>query len=172
MFSELLTRHRSELYGYIFAVVRSWDDADDLFQAVCVVLWSKFESFQPDTDFFAWARQTAKYKVSKFLRHRQQPLFVNEEVLETLTTIAVDIKDDWAETNSAALRRCREKLAVTDEKLLKLHYGDGFGTRQIAGQLRRSQQSVCRSLNRIRCGLLQCIQKEVARQEHPGTEQP
>ena len=54
LFSELLTRHQSELYGYIFAVVRNWEDADDLYQSVCLVLWSKFDSFRPGSSFFAW----------------------------------------------------------------------------------------------------------------------
>ena len=47
LFSELLTRHQSELYGYIFAVVRNWEDADDLYQSVCLILWRKFDRFGP-----------------------------------------------------------------------------------------------------------------------------
>jgi RNA polymerase sigma-70 factor, ECF subfamily len=170
LFSELIARHRSELYGYIFAVVRSWEDADDLFQSVCLVLWSKFETFRPGTNFFAWARQTAKNKISLFLRHKRQPQFIDEDLLDTLTEIVIDTKGDWAEANLAALRRCREKLATTDEELIKLHYGQGLGTRQIADHLRRSQQSICRSLNRIRCWLFECVQMDVARQEHSRTE--
>ena len=60
LFAELITRHQSELYGYIYAVVRNWEDTDDLCQSVCLILWRKFESFRPDSSFFAWARQTAK----------------------------------------------------------------------------------------------------------------
>ena len=57
LFSELIARHQSELYAYIFAIVRNWDDADDLYQSTCLVLWRKFESFRPGTSFFSWARQ-------------------------------------------------------------------------------------------------------------------
>ena len=46
LFSELIARHQSEIYAYIFAIVRNWEDADDLFQSVCLVLWRKFESFR------------------------------------------------------------------------------------------------------------------------------
>lgn len=169
LFSELLARHRSELYGYIFAVVRNWGDADDLFQAVCLVLWSKFESFQPGTNFFAWARQTAKNRVYKFLRRKQEPDFVNEELLETLTTIAIDTKHGWAELCLMALGDCRTQLAAADAELLDLHYGQGFGTRQIAGRLSRNQAGVCRALNRIRRWLFECIQREIARQERSQT---
>ena len=45
---------------------------------------------------------------------------------------------------------------------------EDFGSREIADRLRRPQTSVCRSLNRIRQWLLECIQMELARQEHSG----
>jgi RNA polymerase sigma-70 factor (ECF subfamily) len=172
LFAELVARHRSELYGYIFAIVRSWEDADDLFQTVCLILWSKFDSFQPGTSFFAWARQTAKYKVSKFLSRKHDPDFLNEELLDALATISLDSKEDWSESCLTALRQCRAKLPPGDEELLELHYGEGFGTRQIADQLQRLQSNVCHSLARIRRWLFDCIQREVAHQEHSGKELP
>jgi RNA polymerase sigma-70 factor, ECF subfamily len=167
LFSDLITRHRSELYGYIFAVVRSWEDADDLFQAVCLILWNKFEFFQPGTSFFAWARQTAKNEVSKFLRGKQEPDFVTEDLLDALTVVT---KDDWAESYLVALQRCRAKLATDDEELLELHYGEDLGTTEIAQQLHRNRTSICRALNRIRSWLFGCIQMEIARQVHSQAE--
>ena len=47
LFTELIARHQGELYGYIYSVVRNWEDTDDLYQSVCLVLWSKLESFRP-----------------------------------------------------------------------------------------------------------------------------
>ena len=84
LFAELIARHQSELYGYIYAIVRNWEDTDDLFQSVCLVLWSKFESFRFGTSFFAWARQIAKIKVSDFLRHKhkQLPSFITEKLID------------------------------------------------------------------------------------------
>ena len=166
VFSELVTRHRSELYGYIFAVVRRWEDADDLFQSVCLVLWSKFDSFEPGSNFFAWARQTAKNKVTDFLRRRRQPYFVDGDSLDALTQITVDADNGMEDTFLSALRHCRKKLNGPDEAMLELHYGKDLGSRQIAEQLQRSQPSVCRSLNRIRNWLLECVRLEIARQEH------
>jgi RNA polymerase sigma-70 factor, ECF subfamily len=167
-----MTRHQSELYGYIFAVVRNWQDADDLFQSVCLVLWSKFDLFRPGSSFFAWARQTAKITVSNFLRHKQSRSSVSQQVLDTLARTAVDAQDDEAEPYLAALRRCRGKLDAADEELLELRYVKELGTRQIADQMQRLQPNVCRSLSRIRRWLLECVQMELARQEHSGEEHP
>lgn len=166
LFSDLIARHQSELYGYIFAVVRSWQDADDVFQAVCLVLWRKFGTFRPGSSFFAWARQTARIELSKFLRERQSPSAMSEKLLDELAEAAEDAQVGEADAYLAALRRCKGKLGATDEELLELHYAEDLGSRQIAARLRRPQHSICHSLNRIRSWLLECIQKDMARQEH------
>ena len=44
------------------------------------------------------------------------------------------------------------------------------GHAQIADRLQRLQPNVCRSLNRIRRWLLDCIRMELAQQEHSGKE--
>lgn len=170
LFSDLIARHQSELYGYIFAVVRNWEDADDLFQSVCLVLWRKFESFRPGTSFFAWARQTARIEVSKFLRQRQLPHSLSEKLLEDVAEPAIESQSGEAEPYLAALQRCKAKLSTPDEELLQLQYVEDLGSRQIADRLRRPQQSVCQSLKRIRRWLLECIQIELARQERSGED--
>jgi RNA polymerase sigma-70 factor, ECF subfamily len=166
LFSELMARHQSELYGYIFAVVRNWPDADDLFQSVCLVLWTKFDTFRPGSSFFAWGRQVAKIKISDFLRHRRSSNHVGEKLMDTITAISADVQQDDAEPFLAALERCRGKLSAKDDHLLNLRYVEELGTREIADRMQRLQPNVCRSLNRIRRWLLECIQRELARQQH------
>ena len=166
LFSELLARYQSELYGYIYAVVRNWEDADDLFQSVCLVLWSKFELFRPGSSFFAWARQTARIEVSKYLRLKQSPASVSEKLLDDLAEAVSESHSVEVEPYLIALRCCKSKLCATDEELLELHYIEDLGSRQIAERLRRPQPSVCHSLNRIRCWLLECIQRELVQREH------
>lgn len=170
LFSELIARHQSELYAYIFAIVRNWENADDLFQSVCVVLWRKFESFRPNTNFFSWARQTAKFEVRKFLRHKQVSTCVSDQLLDALAETTLTTQHRGVELTLAALGRCREKLDAADGELLELRYIEGLGSNEIADRLRRPQTSVCRSLNRIRNWLLKCIKMELDRHEHSGQE--
>lgn len=170
LFSELIARHQSELYAYIFAIVRNWEDTDDLFQSICLILWRKFALFQPGSSFFSWARQMAKLEVRSFLRRKKLPSYVSEEVLDALAETTTDAQSEDAEFYLDALRRCKAKLAPADEELLELCYVEDLGSRQIADQLCRPQPSVCNSLKRIRRWLLQCIQMELARQEHSGKD--
>lgn len=170
LFAELVARHHSQLYAYIFAIVRSRADADDVFQSVYLVLWRKFESFDPANDhFYPWARQTAKLVVYSFFRHKKKlGNCVEEDLLEALAETVLEDSDSETETYLAALEHCREKLDAADQELLELHYAQDLGSREIADRLRRPQTSICRSLNRIRNWLYGCVELELARQKHSG----
>jgi RNA polymerase sigma-70 factor, ECF subfamily len=166
LFTELIKRHQSELYGYIYAVVRNRADTDDLYQSVCLVLWRKFESFRLGSSFFAWARQTAKNKVGDFVRHKRSPTYVTENLMDILTEVAVEPHDADVEVYQAALWRCRQKLTAADDDLLQLRYVEELSTIEIADRLQRLQPSVSRSLNRIRRWLFECIEMELTKQEY------
>jgi RNA polymerase sigma-70 factor, ECF subfamily len=169
LFAELIGRYQSQLYAYIFAVVRNQEDTEDLFQSVCLVLWRKFDSFRPASSFFSWARQTAKFMVCNFLRHKRNlPVSESEALLEALAMTVSESQGDDVGLHLTTLRRCKERLSVADEELLQLRYVENLGIREIADRLRRLQPSVCRSLNRIRRWLFECIQMELAPGEHRG----
>jgi RNA polymerase sigma-70 factor, ECF subfamily len=161
-FAELIGRYQSQICAYIFAVVRNQHDTEDIFQSVCLVLWKKFDSFQPDSSFFSWARQTAKFMICNFLRHKKKlPIGECEAFLDALADTVTESQGDDVLLHLAALRRCREKLDATDEELLRLRYVEKCSIHEVADRLRRLQPSVCRSLNRIRCLLFECIQVEL-----------
>jgi RNA polymerase sigma-70 factor, ECF subfamily len=166
LFSELISRHQSELYAYIFAIVRSWEDADDLFQSVSLVLWRKFDMFREGSNFFLWARQTAQFEVRKFLTGKHLRTYVGDELLDALVETSLDTELCGVELGLAALRRCKAKLSDRDQELLDLRYAEDLGSQEIAARLQRPQHSVCHSLQRIRRWLFDCIQMEVARDEH------
>jgi RNA polymerase sigma-70 factor, ECF subfamily len=169
LFAELITTHQSQLYGYIFALVRNRDDAADLFQSVCIVLWKKFDSFgSDDTAFFPWARQAAIFEVRNFLRSKKSPRHFTEELLDTFTDRDFRRQSDAAASYLDVLRSCKEKLTSADTELLEHHYGKDFSAQQIADHMGRSRQSVCNSLLRIRRWLLSCIRMQLARQEYSG----
>jgi RNA polymerase sigma-70 factor (ECF subfamily) len=172
LFSELITRHQSQLYAYIFAIVRNQQDADDLYQAVCLILWRKFELFRPGSSFFSWARQTAKREVRDYLKRKKVSTQVSEELLDAIAETRFAANSDPAATYLDALRQCREKLNASDEKLLTLRYVENLGSHEIADQLQRPHQSVCNSLTRIRAWLLECVTKALARQDRPTEEHP
>ena len=80
-FAEQLARHQSQLFGYIYSLVRDLDDADDLFQQTSLVLWDKFDQFDPSRSFVDWACGVARYEVLNFLRARSRNrLYFSDEL--------------------------------------------------------------------------------------------
>jgi RNA polymerase sigma-70 factor (ECF subfamily) len=170
LFADLTNRHQGELYAYIFSMVRNWADADDLYQTVCLVLWDKFEKFRLGSSFFAWARQTAKNTVRDYLKRKKSRRYISDEVLDALTDTKIELHSDDTELYMAALRRCKEKLSAADGELLELRFVEDLSSAEIADRLQRSQASVCRSLTRVQRSLMECVQREIARQEHSRGE--
>lgn len=52
-FVALWSAHGPRVYSYIFSLVGSWPDADDVYQETSVVLLEKFDEFEPGTNFLS-----------------------------------------------------------------------------------------------------------------------
>ena len=85
-FADLVRLHTSQVLAYIRVLLLNWHDAEDLFQETCLVLWQKFDEFEPaGENFLAWALRIAEHKVMDFQKkyspdvgfHRQSVRDVN-----------------------------------------------------------------------------------------------
>lgn len=167
-FVEILTRHRSQLFGYIYALVRRLDDAEDIYQDVALVMWTKFREYQQGTNFLGWACAIARYRAANFLKsERRRRRYFSQAVQEELAALQTRIDTDGLALQQDALLDCMKKLPEADVRLIRLCYGGPHSFRQVAQQLGRSAQSVYDSLSRIRGVLLECIKRSAAREEHP-----
>lgn len=110
--------------------------------------------------------------VRNFIKRKKRSASVSEALAEVLVTAACEAQSDsdMTEFYLTALDRCRKKLGLDDEGLLKLRYVEELGTRQIAERLGRAQASVCHSLARIRHWLYDCISAELTYQRQATRE--
>jgi RNA polymerase sigma-70 factor, ECF subfamily len=164
-FMELLTGHHRQLFGYIYALVRNLEDTDDLYQQTTLVLWKKFNEFQPGTNFGAWACRVARFEVLNFLQERRHArVTFDDDVLHALADAeSSDAASD--DSRQQALEGCLSKLGGSDRHLLQLAYGGPHNIKAVAVQVGRSAQSVYNSLSRIRQALFSCVQRRLALQE-------
>jgi RNA polymerase sigma-70 factor, ECF subfamily len=165
-FADLVAAHQGRLFAYIYALVHTMSDTEDIYQETLLTLWRKFAEYVPDTNFGAWARTTARFKVDHFYRRkRRNRLYFDDLLLAELaeTEAEFDVQDDLqsAELYHRALLDCMQRLAASDQRLLGLCYCGSAGIKNVAQQEGRSPQSVCNSLKRIRGVLFDCIQQSV-----------
>jgi RNA polymerase sigma-70 factor (ECF subfamily) len=159
LFVELLTLHQRRLYGFIYTLVPNQADAEDLLQQTSLVLWRKFDGFDLDTDFSAWACRIAHFEVLNHLKQKRRSRVVfNDELIARLA----EIRDERLELHSAdraALTGCVEELVESDRKLIELCYTTKRNIKAAAEALNRPVASVYTSLVRVRRILMECIRR-------------
>ena len=166
-FAQLLAKCQRRVFLYALGLVHNAADAEEVLQQTNLVLWRKFDQYQPGTDFARWACRIAYYEVLKFRerRSREARLFSNEFV-ETLAVESHSSMDLW-DARRDALVRCLRKLTEKDRQLVLWRYQEDATTRSVAEALGRSIQGTRKSLHRIRIALLACIERTLAAEEHP-----
>ncbi len=164
-FARLLGSCQRQVFLFALGMLHNTADAEEVLQETNMVLWRKFNQYQPDTDFAKWARQVAYYEVLKFLeRRRSNEIVLTASAVEHLAAES-HRQADLADMRRDALQKCLQKLRDEDRRLLTLRYQEGEPTGEAAKLLGRSVQGVRKSLHRIRMALLGCIERTLAAEQ-------
>jgi RNA polymerase sigma-70 factor (ECF subfamily) len=168
-FAQYLRSIQTRLYSCIHSLTRDLNDADDLFQQTALILWKKFDDFNRDRSFLAWACGIARLEVHNFLRARgRQRLYFSDDLNLLLIEAQEELPIDEEEQRRDALGKCIAKLRERDRELLMECYQDEEGVHQAAGRRGRSPQSVYNSLRRIRHALYECIARTLTPESRSG----
>lgn len=163
-FARLLAESQTRLYGYIHSLVPDLNHADDLYQQTAMILWSKFDEFDPSRSFFAWACGVARLEAANFARGlARQRQFFSTDLNLLLIEAHEEMADDELADRREALGRCVGKLSLADRELLTECYADPAGVPAVAARRHRSPHGVYNSLRRIRQTLFACITHTLAR---------
>jgi len=162
LFTRLLVANQNRLFAFIFTLIQDRTAANDVLQEVSVVLWKKFEHFDPETDFAAWAMSVARYSVLEWRRaQKRNPMILDEELLAKLADEAVSVsceQDERIET----LHRCIEGLSPAQRNLLVRRYVHNTSVVDIATHENHTRMAVYKRLNKIHAILLECIRRRLA----------
>jgi RNA polymerase sigma-70 factor, ECF subfamily len=169
-FVDLIGLHTARVLAYIDALLLNWNDAEDLFQETCLVLWQRFDEFKPGTNFLAWALRIADHRVMKFHTKQSRHIAFTDTLRDALMVdVAHRATEEDAATSLAALAGCMERLAENDRRMATLCYAEGLPVRQVADAMGRSPQSVHNSLCRIRKWLLDCVRRNLRASDMPAS---
>lgn len=161
-FVQLLTRNHAAVLGYIFSLVPNWSDAEDVLQQTSLLLWEKFDEFEPGSSFARWACTVARFKVMTFLRSRRRDLHVFSDTLHETLAIEGEEELERLEAERRALSECLGKLPARDRETLAAYYSRENSVRQLAEQRRLSPFAIYKAISRARDALLRCIEGRLA----------
>ena len=156
-FVTLFVRHQRRVYAYLLTVLGNSSDAEDVLQQTAVVLWTKFDEFEPGTDFAAWAIRTAYLTARNHLRgqSRSRVRFSQAMFEAAADHAAAHVKE--ADLVHDALDECLKHLPMADRDLIRCRYELDTSVQSIAQRLEQSIHAVYRSLARIHSSLLRCV---------------
>ena len=159
----LFSQHQRWLYGYLMALTGNPNDADDVFQEVCVVMWQQHEKFEVGTNFVSWLSVIAYHQAQKYWREKKKKKHhLGSELLDQLAEALPD-EFDIMEDRRKALSGCIKRLNDVDRKLLSHRYAAKKTTaKTTATELGKTTASVYKSLNRIRRSLFECVNRRLA----------
>jgi len=160
----LLMEHRGTLFAFIFASVRDYDVAEEVLQDVSVVVCENSESFQPGTNFGAWAREIARRRILAHYRSAKRfPNPLSEVELRNLQAGFDSVDDVTTKLRVTSLSKCLETLKPFAKRLIQLRYAGRFSLREIGEQVDRQPESVRKALYRTRQSLRECIESRLHR---------
>ena len=164
-FVRLMNGAQPSLLRYVMSLVGNRDDAEDVLQRASVTMWRRFETFEPGSDFIAWATTVAFYEVRNFQRvSGRSRLVFSEDLMKTLAAERATRLDEHT-ARLEALQECVEELPDASRELIEAIYTRGEDVSALAEQMGRARQTLYNRLHAVRRALAECVQRKL---EAPG----
>jgi RNA polymerase sigma-70 factor, ECF subfamily len=158
----LLSRHQEELFRYIFALLPHEEDARDVLQETSVALCRKFDDYDRDKPFLAWAYRFAYLEVLKQRERNQRGTrYLGRELIERLAQERQQQEPELG-ARLQSLELCLEELAPVDQELIRQRYQGKAKTEELVRRFGTSRRTLFRNLDRIRRLLFDCVNRRLA----------
>ena len=158
-FAAQFIKHDRRLFGFVITLMPNFDDAEEAYQETCLRLWAKWDTYDPDRDFLAWACGFAKNVVRELRqkKSRSQAL-LSEQAMERIAQQRfrlAETSDAW----QSQLADCVRELTLPQQELIGRHYNGEQSVQAIADHFKTTPSAVYMRLSRIRRLLLECVQR-------------
>jgi len=156
-FVALLTASHDRLLGYLLSLLGRWHDAQDVLQRASLLMWQKFGTFEPGTDFLAWASTICFYEAKTFQRTASRATrHFDTHLLELLAAERLD-DTRQQEQRVKALELCLENVRGDDRQLLRVSCADHGDIAALAERTGRPRSTLYNKLSHLRRLLAECV---------------
>ena len=163
-FVQLFIENERRLFGYILSLVPNRAEAEDILQHSSMVLWKKFDCFDPGTSFLNWAISIARFEVKNHIAKKNRSRLVFEgELFDLMADEAASFAPQTG-PREEALRTCLSKLSARDRDLLQRRYEEGSTIKSVAAAVGRPLEGIYKAMRRIHDTLRTCIERQLAKE--------
>jgi RNA polymerase sigma-70 factor, ECF subfamily len=155
-FMSLLLSNQKQIYLYILSIVVHPSDADDILQDTLAEMWRGFAGFQAGTNFVAWGKTIAKYKIMNYRKkNRNSKLLFDDDLVAILEAESERLSN--LPERLDAMKLCSKKLTDKELTFLRMRYELGLSFRKIASEYGVSKQRIYAIISHIHTKLARCI---------------
>ena len=155
----LFVRHENSIRAFVRALLPSLTDADDVMQETFLTISRKASTFEPGTNFVAWACAVARLKALENLRQRKRANVLSEAAIIALTENAPS--PESMKMTEGALERCLERLSPKIRDLLWRRFSRRESSTEMATACGMTSTAVRVALTKARKALRDCIQTQL-----------
>jgi RNA polymerase sigma-70 factor (ECF subfamily) len=155
-FMSLLLANQKRIYVYILSIVVHPSDADDILQDTLTEMWRGFSDFRAGTNFVAWGKTIAKYKILNYRKKNKNSKLLFDDELVSILEAESDRLTNLPERLDA-MKICSKKLSEKELQFLKMRYEMGLSFRKIASEYGVSKQRIYMIISHIHTKLAKCI---------------
>jgi len=157
-FLSLFLKSEKEIFRYVAALVPHLNDVEDIVQQTAVVLWEKFDQYDPSKPFTPWACRFALNKARQWVeRHQRWNALLNRGLAEELAARREELKPQL-EQKLKRLDSCLAQLPQDKRALIQAYYYQRSPIAQLAEEAGKSTDATYKLLQRIRTSLQWCIE--------------
>lgn len=158
---------RSEFMGYLYAMTRDAELAEEVYQNAAVVVIEQAEDPETILNFRAWAKEVVRRQALYAIRTREVSIrhgrATSPALLEAISTAFVEdeSEDSIVRDEAGALQHCLDGLSSEQRELVALRYESDTGFEEISRLVDSTPAAVQRALSRIRKTLHACVKRQL-----------
>lgn len=156
-FAPLWQIHQYRIRGYLYAAVQDFHICDDLLQKVALAAIDKFDQYDPERPFVAYALGLARIEI---MRHRQQQHNSKITFSDPTLLMLEQAFEEPSDPRLDSLAECLKHINGKAKQALYYVYNQSYGGQQAADALKISLSHLHVLLHRTRATLRQCIESK------------
>lgn len=161
VFVKKFAHYEGDLRRFVRSLMPNWTDADEVVQQTAIVMWRKFDQYDPETSFMKWACVIARFEALAYRRKMARDRLVfREDVLELMADEGVE-EINQRDAEHEALTTCLQAVPEAQRQLLTMAYTQGVNVKELAEQAGSTAAAFYMRLNRLRRLLMKCVESKL-----------
>lgn len=158
---------RSEFMGYLYAMTRDAELAEEIYQNAAVVVIEMAKQSETIRNFRAWAKEVVRRQALHAIRAKaataRHGRAMSPKLLEAVSDVFTQDESEgsFVRDEAGALRQCLDGLPADKRELVAMRYERDSSFDQIAVQTGSTAAAIQRAVSRIRKMLHACIQRRL-----------